>query len=273
MDFTTDPARMGGLDIMANGDAAALAGMDVVPSTASRSLGYDEINKTRDYIADFAGGTTPIAEGGTGATTAAGARTNLGVQTTVDAVAAATASGDSGGGSNLVRFNGSGRIGVADPTSGKHAANRDYADTKLSKSGDTMSGNLYLASAAPVTSGYTSLWRNGDGRVGVSASSLRFKKDVKTDTPCDIAALRPVTFKWRAGVDPATNPTHVEHGLIAEEVADVIPWLVVPDEAGQPLSVRYEFLGLALLPTVQALMSRVDELTAEVAALKAASGG
>lgn len=258
---------------MANGGAAAAAGMDVVPATASRSLGYDEINKTRDYIAAFAGGTTPIAEGGTGATTAAGARTNLGVQSTVEAVAAATASGDSGGGSNLVRFNGSGRIGVADPTSGKHAANRDYADTKLSKSGDTMSGNLYLASAAPVTSGYTSLWRNGDGRVGISASSLRFKKNIHDDTPADVLALRPVTFQWRAGVDPNTNPTHVEHGLIAEEVAEVIPWLVVPDEAGQPLSVRYEFLALALLPIVQEQARTIEALAQDVAALKAAQNG
>lgn len=36
---------------MANGDAAAAAGMDLVSGTADRRLGYDEINKTRDYIA------------------------------------------------------------------------------------------------------------------------------------------------------------------------------------------------------------------------------
>lgn len=36
---------------MANGDAAAAAGMDVVPGTADLRMGYDEINKTRDYIA------------------------------------------------------------------------------------------------------------------------------------------------------------------------------------------------------------------------------
>jgi hypothetical protein len=39
---------------MANGDAAAAAGMDVVPATADRRQGYDEINKTRDYLADRA---------------------------------------------------------------------------------------------------------------------------------------------------------------------------------------------------------------------------
>lgn len=37
---------------MANGDAAAAAGMDVVSGTADRRQGYDEVNKTRDYIAE-----------------------------------------------------------------------------------------------------------------------------------------------------------------------------------------------------------------------------
>ncbi len=39
---------------MANGDAAAAAGMDIVAGTAPRRLGYDEINKSRDYIANRA---------------------------------------------------------------------------------------------------------------------------------------------------------------------------------------------------------------------------
>ena len=44
---------------MANGDTAAAAGMAVVPSTAQRSLGYDEINKSRDYVANYAKRTGP----------------------------------------------------------------------------------------------------------------------------------------------------------------------------------------------------------------------
>lgn len=39
---------------MANGDAAAQAGMDLVSGIESRRDGWDEINKTRDYIALFA---------------------------------------------------------------------------------------------------------------------------------------------------------------------------------------------------------------------------
>ena len=66
---------------MANGDAAVAAGMDVVSGTADRRLGYDEINKTRDYIAQRTSAVTPVARGGTGADNAAAARANLGVGT------------------------------------------------------------------------------------------------------------------------------------------------------------------------------------------------
>jgi len=38
---------------MANGDIAAQAGLDVLTGTESRRLGYDEINKTRDYVAEY----------------------------------------------------------------------------------------------------------------------------------------------------------------------------------------------------------------------------
>lgn len=44
---------------MASGDDAAAAGMDKVAGGAPRRLGYDEINKTRDYIAQRAKRTGP----------------------------------------------------------------------------------------------------------------------------------------------------------------------------------------------------------------------
>jgi hypothetical protein len=47
---------------MANGDNAAAAGMDVVPGTAKVRLGYDEINKSRDYVANYAKRTGPLID-------------------------------------------------------------------------------------------------------------------------------------------------------------------------------------------------------------------
>lgn len=77
---------------MAAGDGvdAAAAGMDLVPGTALANTIDTELIKTRDYIAqgklkDGAllpskiNGTVPITKGGTGSTSAAAARTALGV--------------------------------------------------------------------------------------------------------------------------------------------------------------------------------------------------
>lgn len=68
---------------MAIGDDALAAGFALVNGgTGLVKDGDDEINKTRDYIAQVKNlikSVWGIADGGTGATTAAGARTNLGI--------------------------------------------------------------------------------------------------------------------------------------------------------------------------------------------------
>lgn len=69
------------------GDDAAAAGYPLVPDSGSGGevrLGAQEINRTRDFVAQVKAlilSTWPVNKGGTGATDAAGARTNLGLYT------------------------------------------------------------------------------------------------------------------------------------------------------------------------------------------------
>lgn len=70
---------------MAVGDDALAAGYPLVPGTGEEGrirYGAREINRTRDFIAqlkNLISEIVPIARGGTGASTAAQARTNLGI--------------------------------------------------------------------------------------------------------------------------------------------------------------------------------------------------
>lgn len=69
---------------MAIGDDAAAAGYPLVPNTGEEGKvrwGAREINRTRDFVAQIGArikNMWAISEGGTGATTKAGARANLG---------------------------------------------------------------------------------------------------------------------------------------------------------------------------------------------------
>jgi hypothetical protein len=82
------------------------------------------------------------------------------------------------------------------------------------------------------------------GKLGSVISSRRFKRDIK---PIDkaseaILALKPVTFYYKE--DAKNTPCF---GLIAEDVADVNPSLIIRDKTGEILSVRYEQINAMLL--------------------------
>jgi trimeric autotransporter adhesin len=107
---------------------------------------------------------------------------------------------------------------------------------------------------------------DGSGQLGVAPSSRRFKKEVKpmAQTSEAILALKPVTFQYKS--DTAGTP---QFGLIAEEVAEVNPDLVVHDKEGKPYSVRYDQVNAMLLNEFLKEHRKVQELAKGMAALTA----
>ena len=59
-----------------------------------------------------------------------------------------------------------------------------------------------------------------------------------------ILALKPVTFHYKKDIDPQGAP---QFGLVAEDVANVNPDLVVRDAEGKVNTVRYEAVNAMLL--------------------------
>jgi hypothetical protein len=120
-------------------------------------------------------------------------------------------------------------------------------------------------SGSPITG--TSVVVNSNGRLGTAPSSQRFKEAIR---PMDkaseaILALKPVTFRYKAEIDPDGVS---QFGLIAEEVEKVNPDLVVRDEKGKPYSVRYDAVNTMLLNEFLKEHRTVQEQGATIARLE-----
>jgi trimeric autotransporter adhesin len=105
---------------------------------------------------------------------------------------------------------------------------------------------------------------NSAGKLGVTASSARFKNDIK---PMDnssqaVLALKPVTFHYKKEIDPDRSP---QFGLVAEEVEKINPDLVVRDGDGKPYSVRYEAVNAMLLNEFLKEHRKVEKLASTIA--------
>jgi hypothetical protein len=108
-----------------------------------------------------------------------------------------------------------------------------------------------------------------DGRLGVRASSARFKEAIKPMAKASeaILALRPVTFRYKKELDPKATP---QFGLVAEEVAKVDPDLVARDAAGKPFTVRYDEVNAMLLNEFLKEHRKVEAQGKEIAELRSA---
>jgi Chaperone of endosialidase len=107
-----------------------------------------------------------------------------------------------------------------------------------------------------------------DGKLGVTMSSAKFKEAIK---PMDkaseaILALKPVTFRYKEELDPNKTP---QFGLVAEQVEKVNPDLVVRDEDGKVMTVRYEAVNAMLLNEFLKEHRKGQEQERKVAGLEA----
>jgi hypothetical protein len=106
---------------------------------------------------------------------------------------------------------------------------------------------------------------DSDGVMGFTTSSRRVKHDIK---PMDKASetlysLKPVTFKYNKDKSNMTC-----FGLIAEDVAEVNPELVLRSKDGDVSTVRYEQINAMLLNEFLKEHKKVEEQQASITQLK-----
>jgi hypothetical protein len=109
---------------------------------------------------------------------------------------------------------------------------------------------------------------DSNGQLGTVSSSARYKEDIRDMGVASerLFQLRPVTFRYKEPYENGEKP--LDYGLIAEEVAEVFPELVVYDEDGQPETVKYRLLSTMLLNELQKNRRLLAEQAQEITGLK-----
>lgn len=136
----------------------------------------------------------------------------------------------------------------------------------LSGSVFTSGGRLFIPTDDQTTSAATAqVLTNGQVRRTVpSTSSIELKENVvnieESYSLDDILSLRAVKFDYKQKPGkPAWNSTRKNHvGLIAEEVVSLVPELIERDQGD--LLIRYDRVGVLLLPIVQRIVEKIGGL-------------
>ena len=141
------------------------------------------------------------------------------------------------------------------------AAVRSLADVE----GDQLTGNLILQSS---DNSVRIRADAGSGSINFSTrgsvpSAARYKTQIRTidDAASLVAALRGVRYHWR-------DDGRADIGLIADEVAEVLPELVRFNADGAPEGMRYAPLVAVLIEHANSQQRTIDELEARVAELE-----
>jgi hypothetical protein len=106
---------------------------------------------------------------------------------------------------------------------------------------------------------------DGNGQLGTISSTRRVKHNIAdmNDVSAAIYNLRPVTFAYNSDVSETE-----QYGLIAEEVDEVFPGIVIRDADGVPATVQYHILPVLLLNEVQKLCAKVENMNERLIALE-----
>lgn len=109
---------------------------------------------------------------------------------------------------------------------------------------------------------------DSNGQLGTVSSSIRYKEDINDmgEASGRLLELKPVTFRYKDTRANGEKP--IEYGLIAEQVAEVFPDLVVFNSNGQPETVKYRLLSSLLLNELQKQHQQLDGQVAEIRELK-----
>ena len=218
------------------------------------ALGYLALLKNTRGLGNTAGGTYALQENTTGRfNTALGYQAGLNWTTGAKNVAI-------GAGAGKNQTTGSNNIAI-----GAVGAATDTAVIRIGTKGTQTKAFMAGIRGVNVTGGQAVLV-DANGQLGVASSSARYKQDIQPmgDASNRLLELRPVTFHYRQAEEDGSRP--LQYGLIAEDVAAVMPELAVYNEDGSPESVAYQVLPSLLLNEYQKQNRKLEATEAKLEA-------
>ena len=185
--------------------------------------------------------------------------------------------GSTGPQAGLAARNSAGQMSVGNPSHPLHATNKQYVDDRIypvdqSATGATVMRRWSSGRGANVEDPVNPLETANRRYVDTTRSRTTWKTNIQPMRAGlnEVRDLNPVTFDYKADA-PATG-TGV-HGGLVEQVARVLPQLVVNGDDGAPERIRDRELTWVLVNAVQQLADRVDELSEELDRLYDRRGG
>ena len=153
--------------------------------------------------------------------------------------------------------------------------NNIYIGYRAGTDNETGDNNILIGNRGQATESNTI--RIGDGNhtnafiAGVPfalPSSKRFKEDIQDmgEASSSLMWLRPVTFRYKK--EHNAGDGRLQYGLVAEEVAEVYPELVVHDATGKARTVLYQELSVMLLNELQKQHRQIENLMEQLKRLE-----
>jgi hypothetical protein len=128
----------------------------------------------------------------------------------------------------------------------------------------------YIAGIKGVTTGLpgSAVMIDANGQLGTVSSSREVKENIRPmgNASERLLALRPVIFQYRQANQDGSKP--IQFGLIAEDVAEVFPELVIYNEEGKPETVAYHLLATLLLNEFQKSHNIAQQQAIKIAELE-----
>ncbi|MFN7977305.1 MAG: tail fiber domain-containing protein [Vicinamibacterales bacterium] len=156
---------------------------------------------------------------------------------------------------------------------GNDVANDSFnTESNTIRIGGLQQDKLFVRGVQGVTTGQANavaVLVDGNGQLGTINSSRRYKEDIQDmgEASSGLMKLRPVTYRYSKPYADGSKP--IDYGLIAEEVEQVYPDLVVHLENGDVQTVQYQKINAMLLNEVQKQHRQIGEQQQELDTLKA----